>query len=271
MKKILLLLLMGVQGTSMAQQSPCWNEGASGCASSGAQSINIPLTLHCGDTFVYFINEWCVDLYDLDEFEWEYALDSSEAIIPCLSEGVYTFTIFSYIEGPDPGNSGQGVTCELYEHFTLTVLHSDSTMISETTCEIDSAGTFVAHYISQECSCDSTVVTKRIFVPCDPEEKEEGDVFFPTVFSPNGDGINDYFYPQAGDGVVDQVIEMKIFDRWGNWVWQHNSFPVNDPSQGWAGTFRGDPCEQDVHVYVATVRFRDGNIRQYKGDIMLVR
>jgi len=39
----------------------------------------------------------------------------------------------------------------------------------------------------------------------------------PTVFTPNGDGLNDFFYINE-TGV--ERLDIKIFDRWGNLVFQ---------------------------------------------------
>jgi PKD repeat protein len=57
--------------------------------------------------------------------------------------------------------------------------------------------------------------------------------FIPNTFSPNGDGMNDIFLPR-GRGVY-RVNSMKIFNRWGELVWEKRNFMVNDrsPAGGW--------------------------------------
>ncbi|USN55200.1 MAG: gliding motility-associated C-terminal domain-containing protein [Candidatus Peribacteria bacterium] len=111
------------------------------------------------------------------------------------------------------------------------------------------------------CQYDTLISFERVFC----------DVYFPTALSPNNDGINDTYYPQAGEGVVDEVIEMAIYDRWGDWVWRNQAFQVNDPLQGWDGSFRKKVCEQDVLVYRALLRMFDGTERLYMGGVTLVR
>ena len=54
---------------------------------------------------------------------------------------------------------------------------------------------------------DSVLI--RVFVP--------KQVYIPTVFSPNGDQINDRFYIQAGD-FAEAVDYLLVVDRWGNVV-----------------------------------------------------
>ena len=52
-------------------------------------------------------------------------------------------------------------------------------------------------------------------------------VFFPSAFSPNDDGLNDFFYPYDG-GDVKQIRQLKIFDRWGGQVFDQVFFLTND-------------------------------------------
>jgi gliding motility-associated-like protein len=53
------------------------------------------------------------------------------------------------------------------------------------------------------------------------------DLIFPDAFSPNGDGINDFFQIQSS-GMKDYSLQ--IFDRWGNQV-----FESNKPGYYWNG------------------------------------
>ena len=71
-----------------------------------------------------------------------------------------------------------------------------------------------------------------VFVICNGN-----NVFVPDLFSPNGDGVNDIFYPR-GNGLF-KVKGLKIFNRWGEAVFEKNSFNANDPAAGWDGMFRG--------------------------------
>ncbi|USN55199.1 MAG: gliding motility-associated C-terminal domain-containing protein [Candidatus Peribacteria bacterium] len=268
-------MLMLVQGTIWAQtisitHGDCYDAGASGCASGGASYLPIDTTMRCGVEFVYTINNWCFDFYDLPD-GWYTNEDSSELRIACLDVGEYLFQVYSYLDGPDPGNPGAKVTCEKYEDYTITVVPIDTTWLTRKTCDPDSVGNFVEGLITEPCDCDSTVVTTYVLDDCDEEKPTDGKVYFPTAVSPNNDGINDTYYPQAGEGVVDEVIEMAIYDRWGNWVWRNQAFPVNDSSQGWDGSFRRQVCEQDVFVYWALLKMSDGTERVYKGGVTLVR
>jgi gliding motility-associated-like protein len=94
------------------------------------------------------------------------------------------------------------------------------------------------------------------------------NLFIPNTFSPNGDGSNDIFYPR-GKG-LDRVKMLRIFNRWGEVVFEKKDFPVNDPSQGWNGTFKGRKPIADVYVYQAEVFCENGELIKINGNIALI-
>ena len=95
-------------------------------------------------------------------------------------------------------------------------------------------------------------------------------VFIPDVFSPNRDGINDYFYIHSGPSVA-QVRRLSIFSRWGTMVFNAENFPTNEPGFGWDGRFQGHFMNPGVFVFVAEVEFKDGRVEVFQGDVTLVR
>jgi len=95
-------------------------------------------------------------------------------------------------------------------------------------------------------------------------------VYAPTAFSPNGDESNDRFTLFAGEDVV-SIRVFRIFDRWGNMVYENAGFKPNDPTLGWDGKLDGMPMDPAVFVFYAEVEFTDGSIEVVEGDVMLVR
>lgn len=89
------------------------------------------------------------------------------------------------------------------------------------------------------------------------------DVFVANVFSPNGDGNNDVLHVM-GKGVTE--IQFVIFNRWGEKV-----FETNDITEGWDGTYKGDPMNLAVFVYIARGKFKNGDEFDKKGNVTLVR
>lgn len=93
--------------------------------------------------------------------------------------------------------------------------------------------------------------------------------FIPNTFSPNNDGNNDIFYPR-GTGLA-RVQSMRIFNRWGQMVYERRNFNANDPSLGWDGTFNGKKGEADTYVYMIELVCENSVIVPYKGNVTLIR
>ncbi|MEM6965191.1 MAG: gliding motility-associated C-terminal domain-containing protein, partial [Bacteroidota bacterium] len=96
------------------------------------------------------------------------------------------------------------------------------------------------------------------------------NVFIPNVFSPNDDGFNDVFYIFGGDD-VEKIRTFRIYNRWGEQIFELNDFFPNDDTKGWDGFFKGKRMNPAVFVYFAEIEFKDGLVRIYKGDVALRR
>lgn len=94
------------------------------------------------------------------------------------------------------------------------------------------------------------------------------NLFIPNTFSPNGDGSNDMFYPR-GKG-LERVKLLRIFNRWGEVVFERKDFPVNDPLYGWDGTYKNKKQQADVYVYQAEVFCENGQVITLNGNIALI-
>lgn len=95
------------------------------------------------------------------------------------------------------------------------------------------------------------------------------NVFVPNTFSPNNDGMNDMFFPR-GKGVFG-IKSFRVFNRWGNMVFEKVNFNVNSPSEGWNGLFQGKPQAMDVYVYMMEVVCDNGTINKINGNVTLLR
>lgn len=85
----------------------------------------------------------------------------------------------------------------------------------------------------------------------------------PTGFSPDGNGTNDVFRVR-GYGI--QSMDLKVFNRWGELVFQSNH-----PDIGWDGTYKGKPQEMDSYAYTLYVEFVDGTHVKRQGNVTLIR
>jgi len=105
----------------------------------------------------------------------------------------------------------------------------------------------------------------RIFVDKDRQ------VYIPNSFSPNEDGVNDIFMIFGNYDNIANIQDFKIFDRWGEIVFQGRNFQPNDAANGWDGTLDGKAMMPAVFVYLAIVEFVDGEEIIYSGDVTLLR
>lgn len=96
-----------------------------------------------------------------------------------------------------------------------------------------------------------------------------GSVFIPNSFSPNGDGQNDIFYIR-GRG-ISTVKVFRIFNRWGQLLFERAGFTPDDPSMGWDGRFKGIPVNPDVFIYYAEMVCDTGESMLLKGNITLIK
>lgn len=99
-------------------------------------------------------------------------------------------------------------------------------------------------------------------------EREDCRNFYaPNIFSPNGDGYNDYFTLVGKD--IDQIEHFEIYDRWGNKVFGTVMEKPISNTPGWDGSFNGKSCQEGVYTWVAKVRFIDQSTESLSGSFLL--
>jgi gliding motility-associated-like protein len=117
--------------------------------------------------------------------------------------------------------------------------------------------------VSNEGNCTAEAAI-TLFVVCGGE-----NMFLPNTFSPNADGMNDVFYPM-GKGIA-HIKNFRIFNRWGEKVFEQYAFQANDISKGWDGKIKGTLASPDVFVYIIQVVCGNGQELIFKGDVTLIR
>ncbi len=93
---------------------------------------------------------------------------------------------------------------------------------------------------------------------------KEIKIHVPTAFTPNNDGLNDYFKP-IPMGIRDFKY-FRVFNRWGQLIFDLRSNP-----RGWDGTIAGKPQASQVFVWVAEGVGVDNRVYHEKGTFTLVR
>ena len=113
----------------------------------------------------------------------------------------------------------------------------------------------------------STVTIDQCSTSDDIVVKKDCYIDVPNSFTPNGDGVNDYFFPRQflSEGVVG--FTMNIFDRWGEKIFATTS--AN--GRGWDGTFNGKNQPEGVYIYDIRVALKNGRTESYTGNLTLLR
>ncbi|MCW5921191.1 MAG: proprotein convertase P-domain-containing protein [Saprospiraceae bacterium] len=98
---------------------------------------------------------------------------------------------------------------------------------------------------------------------------KERRVYVPNVFKPTS-AENGIFQVLGGTDVA-EVEVFKIYDRWGEQVYEALDFQPGTPGVGWIGRHRGKDVLPGVYVWYALVRFIDGQQEIFSGDVTVFR
>lgn len=157
--------------------------------------------------------------------------------IDTMYNDTVTFTITDTIWEPDPS-----CTDTFYVMVPDTIVLHDTAIVMDTIVMVDTI-----------LVTDSTALLPQDIA-----------IFIPNAFTPNNDGNNDVFRVY-GKGI--EVLELKIFDRWGELVFQSTEA---DPA--WDGTMSGVLCQPNVYVYYVGIKALGSNkVIREKGSITLLR
>ena len=128
--------------------------------------------------------------------------------------------------------------------------------------------TYVAtiYYSQNGISCsNSAQVTIDVLNSC-----ENGIIYVPNTFTPNGDGKNDVFMIRGL--AATKINYFRVLDRWGRLVFEAAGGAPNDPQYGWDGNDKeGKKLNPDVYVYTYEIQCINGNIVTGQGNVTLVR
>ncbi len=122
--------------------------------------------------------------------------------------------------------------------------------------------TFYVRVISQDGCIDSTSVTIRV------DNKRR--IYVPNIFTPNNDGLNDFFFPFAAQEVA-QIQDLIVYDRWGEKIYEATEFKAGAASISWDGTFKARNAQAGVYSWVMNVLYLDGSTDTLYGTITLSR
>ncbi|MEN9338727.1 MAG: hypothetical protein RIQ62_39 [Bacteroidota bacterium] len=97
--------------------------------------------------------------------------------------------------------------------------------------------------------------------------KRDCYINIPNSFSPNGDGVNDYFIPRELLSSGIQTFSMSIYNRWGELIFKTTA----TDGRGWDGKYNGVDQNVGVYVYLIDVKFDNNISKNFTGNVTLFR
>ena len=165
---------------------------------------------------------------------------------------------FDSIRKADTIFIGQQVT--LHSNGNGTVIWNPHHTLSCTNCPSPVASPQVTTiYTATNISPDGCQVSDRFTVVV----LKDALVNIPTGFTPNGDGLNDYFGPL---GKVPEGYLLQVFDRNGNVIFKSTSL-----NQRWNGYYKGSMQPSGVFIYLVDYKDLQNKPHQQKGTFVLIR
>ncbi|MBN8702888.1 MAG: gliding motility-associated C-terminal domain-containing protein [Bacteroidetes bacterium] len=120
-------------------------------------------------------------------------------------------------------------------------------------------GTYIIkQVVSNQYGCIDSVTKKVTVTP-------DFILYISNTFSPNGDGINEFFAPTVF-GIKEGSYSLKIFNRWGELIWETQS--VN---AGWDGKINGTWVQEDTYVWQIQVKDLEGIRKVFVGHVNVVK
>lgn len=104
----------------------------------------------------------------------------------------------------------------------------------------------------------------KVTVTCSKE-----NIFVPNAFTPDANGRNDRF-TILGRG-LQSIVFLRIYNRWGNLVFEKTYFDANNPLLGWDGKINGVEAAPGLYTYAAQVICGEGGIIPVNGSVILIR
>ena len=94
-------------------------------------------------------------------------------------------------------------------------------------------------------------------------------IYVPTGFSPNNDQVNDLLTVRGKEGTTLKIF--RVYDRWGELLYEAKDFKINDENHSWDGKFRGQYMNSGLYVWYIEAEYIDGAKETLKGNTTLFR
>lgn len=161
-------------------------------------------------------------------------------------------------------NIGNDTTICIGNDFSISS-NSSETIWQESTIsssfDIFETGIYSAELKGELCNGYDSIFVE--FIDC------QNCLLFPNAFTPDGDGVNDFFQPIIDCEINFITFHLQIYNRWGQKVFQ-----TDNPLESWDGYFNKKQATSDVYVWKSFFSYQtDAEIIQKSmiGDVSLIR
>lgn len=95
--------------------------------------------------------------------------------------------------------------------------------------------------------------------------------YIPNAFAPQSSNPENTLFRPFATHKVKVINFFRVFNRWGDLVYERTNFPIGDTSAGWDGRFNGKLLNSGVFLFFLEAEFIDGSVESFSGDVTLVR
>lgn len=132
--------------------------------------------------------------------------------------------------------------------FTYSGLQHDTVFLPETVIRAieDKDGCMVDYHLTVNALCDE-------------------NIYIPTAFTPNSDGLNDFFQLQH-PMLQSFHVTASIYNRYGELV-----YTSDQPDFMWDGTYKRINSQEGIYMVHMTIQMKNGKRSVYHGNLTLLR
>ncbi|MEI7979916.1 MAG: gliding motility-associated C-terminal domain-containing protein [Bacteroidota bacterium] len=233
---------------------------------------SVPSKLNLGNDTTICTNEFIILKSNINNVNYLWQDGTKDSIFTVSKNGVYSLKVSNFC-----GESNDSINVKVDEK-PFIKLGNDTTLCNDNELQIQLPKKY--NYVWQDNWQDTFYnITKTglysvtAFNSCG-DFKDEIQVsfedcsctqyFIPNAFTPQKNGLNDFFYPISN--CKPEKFNLVVYDRWGSEV-----FYTNNYNEKWDGMTGGKYCQSDVYYYVLSYKFSRTADKTIKGNVTLIR
>ncbi len=117
----------------------------------------------------------------------------------------------------------------------------------------EQTSTYILHVTDENGCMNSDTITIYL----------DGVIYVPNTFTPNGDGVNDFFEIKGKEIVTFNLL---IFNRWGQLIFESDAL-----DKQWDGTFKNTKVQQDAYIWKVEYTDNQKKIHKLIGHVNVIR